>query len=116
MRTRTRLLILGMVLVGVIGYGIFVSSGYGGARDVAAFEAEMRQSLPLGSSREQVDERFRAVGVGRRYVPAERTIYAITPTVRRNLFTFENVQILAHFDDMDHLTALEFQPALSGRQ
>lgn len=102
-------LLIGLVVLALVGYGVVVAVAGRTGRDATAFEHEMRSSLPVGSSRQHVDERFRAVGLGRRFIAAEHTLVAITPTVRRGLFQTESVEIRAHFDDAERLTELEFR-------
>jgi len=116
MMNRSRVLLVGFLVAIVVTYGSVVVSGFGykGARDAAVFEQQLRDTLPVGTSREEVDERFRAIGVGRKYLAADHVIVAISPTVRRGLFAFENIEIRAQFDAADRLQNLEFRPGLPG--
>ena len=109
-----RQLFLGTLLIMSINYCV-ANDDRVTLKNVDAFEQKMRADLPIGSTKEEVENYLIKKGIQYQYFESDKTFYAGIPKIGRRMLVYNAyLSIKIKLNDSEQLQALDFRVIYDG--
>jgi hypothetical protein len=110
-----KVLILGVIGIGALGFAWEVLMGHNNRESAEALEQEVRAQLPVGSSLATVEGFLEKRGIEFSYQAPAKTLYAAARKLKGStMITQHDLTLKFHFDDSSRLESIDTKAAYTG--